>query len=60
MGVWMFWIRLGLYVVSDSVVVFELVLFVLYCYGVSVLFFIICYVIDVYNYVRVNILWCRK
>lgn len=60
MGVWMFWIRLGLYVVSDSVVVFELVLFVLYCYGVSVLFFIICYVIDVYNYVRVYILWCRK
>lgn len=60
MGVWMFWIRLGLYVVSDSVVVFELVLFVLYCYSVSVLFFIICYVIDVYNYVRVNILWCRK
>lgn len=56
MGVWMFWIRLGLYVVSDLVVVFELVLFVLYCYGVSVLFFIICYVIDVYNYVRVYIL----
>lgn len=60
MGVWMFWTRLGLYVVSDSVAVLESALFALHCHGVSVSFPIICYVTDAHNYARANTLWCRK
>lgn len=52
MGVWMFWTRLGLYVVSDSVAVLESALFALHCHGVSVSFPIICYVTDAHNYAR--------
>lgn len=56
MGVWMFWTRLGLYVVSDSVAVLESALFALHCHGVSVSFPIICYVTDAHNYARANTL----
>lgn len=49
---WMFWTRLGLYLVSDSVAVLESALFVLHCHGISLSFPIICYVTDAHNYAR--------
>lgn len=48
----MFWTRLGLYLVSDSVAVLESALFVLHCHGISLSLPIICYVTDAHNYAR--------